>query len=199
MPRRGASRSSAQLHVLLGDEPLQVLADATQVEQVLMNLCTNAWQALRGSSGRIGVTLDIYESEAPDGLAAGFGVRQPGRYAHVTFSDNGSGVDAETLQRVFEPFFTTKSKGEGTGLGLAVAHGIIAEHCGALTVHSTPGKGTRFELLLPLVDGSCRKTQPYPPRPCCIWAAGLQWIRRCHAWRAAATCCAPNGAYTSQG
>jgi len=157
---RSTLPASAQLRVLLYDEPLHVLADATQVEQVLMNLCTNAWQALRGSSGRIGLTLAVYEGEAPEGLAAGFGAWQPGRYARVTVSDNGCGMDAETLQRVFEPFFTTKSKGEGTGLGLAVAHGIIAEHRGALTVHSTPGKGTRFELLLPLVDGADSELMP---------------------------------------
>ncbi|MDP3224060.1 MAG: PAS domain-containing protein, partial [Rubrivivax sp.] len=136
---RSTLPSSAQLRVLLCDEPLQVLADATQVEQVLMNLCTNAWHALRGSSGRISMTLDVYEGAAPEGLAAGFGAWQPGRYARVTVSDNGCGMDAQTQQRIFEPFFTTKPKGEGTGLGLAVAHGIIAEHRGALTVHSTPG------------------------------------------------------------
>ena len=150
---RSTLPASAQLRVLLCDDPLHVLADATQVEQVLMNLCTNAWHALRGSTGRIGVTLDVYEGEAPDGLAAGFGAWQPGRYARVTVSDSGCGMDAPTLQRVFDPFFTTKPKGQGTGLGMAVAHGIIAEHRGALTVHSSPGKGTRFELLLPLVDG----------------------------------------------
>ncbi|WP_425258965.1 hybrid sensor histidine kinase/response regulator [Rubrivivax sp. RP6-9] len=157
---RSTLPASAQLRVVLCDEPLHVLADATQVEQVVMNLCTNAWHALRGSSGRIGVTLDVYEGDAPDGLAAGFGAWQPGRYARVIVSDNGCGMDAQTLQRVFEPFFTTKPKGEGTGLGLAVAHGIIAEHRGALTVHSTPGKGTRFGLLLPLVDASGGEALP---------------------------------------
>ncbi len=157
---RSTLPASVQLQVVLCDEPLHVLADATQVEQVVMNLCTNAWHALRGSSGRIGVTLDVYEGDAPDGLAAGFGAWQPGRYARVIVSDNGCGMDAQTLQRVFEPFFTTKPKGEGTGLGLAVAHGIIAEHRGALTVHSAPGKGTRFGLLLPLVDGGDSEAQP---------------------------------------
>jgi PAS domain S-box-containing protein len=157
---RSTLPASAQLRVVLCDEPLHVLADATQVEQVVMNLCTNAWHALRGSSGRIGITLDVYEGDAPDGLAAGFGAWQPGRYARVIVSDNGCGMDAQTLQRVFEPFFTTKPKGEGTGLGLAVAHGIIAEHRGALTVHSTPGKGTRFSLLLPLVEGGDADAPP---------------------------------------
>ena len=157
---RSTLPASAQLRVVLCDEPLHVLADATQVEQVVMNLCTNAWHALRGSSGRIGVTLDVYEGDAPDGLAAGFGAWQPGRYARLIVSDNGCGMDAQTLHRVFEPFFTTKPKGEGTGLGLAVAHGIIAEHRGALTVHSTPGKGTRFGLLLPLVDAGATEALP---------------------------------------
>ena len=157
---RSTLPASAQLRVVLCDEPLHVLADATQVEQVVMNLCTNAWHALRGSSGRIGVTLDVYEGDAPDGLAAGFGAWQPGRYARVIVSDDGCGMDALTLQRIFEPFFTTKPTGEGTGLGLSVAHGIIAEHRGALTVHSAPGKGTRFGLLLPLVDGGDNEAQP---------------------------------------
>jgi len=170
---RSTLPSSAQMHVLLSDEPLYVLADSTQVEQVLMNLGTNAWQALRGSSGRIGVAVDVYEGEAPEGLAAGFGAWQPGRYARVAVSDNGCGMDAETLQRIFDPFFTTKSKGEGTGLGMAVAHGIIAEHRGALTVHSTPGEGTRFALLLPLVDGTDSDVVPLElPAPAQVLGRG---------------------------
>jgi PAS domain S-box-containing protein len=160
---RSTLPASAQLRVVLCDDPLHVLADATQIQQVLMNLCTNAWQALRGSSGRIGMTLDVYDADEPKGLAAGFGAWQPGRYARVTVSDNGCGMDEPTMQRVFEPFFTTKTKGEGTGLGLAVAHGIVAEHRGGLTVQSTPGVGTRFELLLPLVDGHDTAALPLMP------------------------------------
>ncbi len=160
---RSTLPASAQLRLQLWDEPLHVLADATQVEQVLMNLCTNAWQALRGSSGRIEVVLDVYEGPAPDGLAPGFERWQPGRYARVSVSDDGCGMDAETLQRVFEPFFTTKPKGEGTGLGLAVAHGIVAEHRGALAVQSKPGLGTRFDLLLPLApDADAGLPAPEP-------------------------------------
>ncbi len=174
---RSTLPASAQLRVLMCDEPLHVLADATQVEQVLMNLCTNAWHALRGSSGRIGVTLDVYEGEVPDGIAAGFGPWQPGRYARVTVSDNGCGIDAKALERIFDPFFTTKPKGEGTGLGLAVAHGIIAEHRGALTVLSTPGKGTRFELLLPLVEGSDAEAIPLTlPAPAQVQGRGRHVI-----------------------
>ena len=172
---RSTLPASTELHLLLCDEPLYVLADSTQVEQVLMNLATNAWQALQGNSGRICLTLDTYEGAAPEGLAPGLGAWQPGRHARVTVSDNGCGMNAETLRRVFEPFFTTKSKGEGTGLGLAVAHGIIAEHRGALTVNSTPGKGTRFELLLPLVDGTDTDTDLVPidqPAPAQVLGGG---------------------------
>lgn len=157
---RSTLPSSVQLNVSLCGEPLNVLSDATQVVQVLMNLCTNAWQSLRGSSGRIGVTLDTYEGEPPAGLAAGFDVWKMGRYARISVSDDGCGMDAETMQRVFDPFFSTKANGEGTGLGLSVAHGIIAEHRGALTVRSVLGRGTCFELLLPLVDSSDAELLP---------------------------------------
>lgn len=161
---RSTLPASTHLHLRLCEAPLHVLADGTQVEQVLMNLGTNAWQALCGSTGRIEVVLDRYEGQAPEGLAAGFGSWQPGPYARVTVSDNGCGMDAETAQRIFEPFFTTKVKGDGTGLGLAVAHGIVAEHRGALAVHSAPGRGTRFELLLPLVDGAAIAPAPAGPQ-----------------------------------
>ncbi|MBX3636146.1 MAG: PAS domain-containing protein [Rubrivivax sp.] len=149
---RSTLPAPVQLRVLLADEPLHVLADATQVQQVLMNLCTNAWHALRGSSGRIGITLDVWDGGEPPGLAPGFGPWRGGRHARVTVSDDGCGMDEATLQRIFEPFFTTKPQGTGTGLGLAVAHGIVAEHRGALAVESRVGQGTRFHLLLPLTD-----------------------------------------------
>jgi PAS domain S-box-containing protein len=149
---RSTLPTSVDLRVLLDDEPLYVLADATQVEQVLMNLCTNAWQALRGSSGRIGVVLDTWDGAEPPGRVPGFGPWRGGRHARVTVSDNGCGIDEAALERIFEPFYTTKAPGQGTGLGLAVAHGIVAEHRGALTVQSRPGQGTRFGLLLPLTE-----------------------------------------------
>ncbi len=149
---RSTLPATVQLRVLLSDEPLHVLADATQVEQVLMNLCTNAWHALRGSSGRIGITLDTWDGDEPPGLVPGCGPWRGGRHVRVTVSDDGCGMDAATLERIFEPFFTTKAQGMGTGLGLAVAHGIVAEHRGVLAVESSPGRGTRFHLLLPLTE-----------------------------------------------
>jgi signal transduction histidine kinase/ActR/RegA family two-component response regulator len=124
-----------------------VLADPTQMHQLMMNLCTNAWQALDGAAGRIeirleSVTLDAAAARILPGL-------QPGAHARLVVSDTGTGMDADTLERVFEPFFTTKGVGKGTGLGLAVAHGIVTAHGGAITVRSTPGAGSTFEAYLP--------------------------------------------------
>jgi len=121
-----------------------VLADPTQVQQVLLNLSTNAAHAMADHAGRIdilveGVMLD--EASARSNLTL-----RPGRYARVVVSDTGSGMDSATLRRIFEPFFTTKPPGKGTGLGLSVAHGIMHAHEGAIVALSQPGKGSRFEL-----------------------------------------------------
>ena len=130
-----------------------IVADPTQVEQVLLNLGTNAAHAMEGRSGTIEITVD---GVTLDGSAAEPSPRlRPGRYARVVVSDSGHGMDAATQRRIFEPFFTTKAAGKGTGLGLSVAHGIMRTHDGAIAVHSEPGKGSRFELYFPHVqDGA---------------------------------------------
>ncbi len=135
------------LQTALSDEPIDVRADTTQIQQVLMNLCTNAWHALDGRSGSICVGLERADGDAatpgwPAALA-------PGRYAHVWVRDSGSGMDAATRERIFEPFFTTKPAGLGTGLGLSVVHGIVSAHQGAITVDSRPGAGSTFHVYLP--------------------------------------------------
>ena len=130
-----------------------VLADATQIEQVLINLATNAMQAMRGAPGRIGIRLDTVMldtalADAHPALGA-MHARHPGRTPRLAVTDDGPGMDAATLERIFEPFFTTKPVNEGTGLGLAVVHGIVKAHEGAIAVDSAPGKGTTFTLYLP--------------------------------------------------
>ncbi len=124
-----------------------IVADPTQVQQVLLNLGTNAAHAMEGRSGSIdilaeGITLDEASAQLDFNL-------RPGSYARVVVSDTGHGMDAATRLRIFEPFFTTKPPGKGTGLGLSVAHGIMQSHDGAIIAHSEPGKGTRFELYFP--------------------------------------------------
>jgi PAS domain S-box-containing protein len=132
------------------------LADATQIEQVVLNLATNAMQAMQGASGRLLIALDAVEL-SPDLSASRPALHRllathPGRVLRLTVSDNGPGMAAEVLERIFEPFFTTKPVGEGTGLGLAVVHGIVENHEGAIEAVSTPGAGTAFTLYLPCAD-----------------------------------------------
>jgi PAS domain S-box-containing protein len=125
----------------------EVLADETQIQQLLINLCTNAWQAMNGRSGRIlvrlaGITLETAGVPAIAGL-------KPGRFARLSVSDCGAGIDPQIRERIFDPFFSTKSVGEGTGLGLTVVHGIVHAHEGAIDLESELGKGTTFHIYLP--------------------------------------------------
>jgi nitrogen-specific signal transduction histidine kinase/ActR/RegA family two-component response regulator len=128
----------------------RVLADATQFHQVLMNLCTNASHAMRGTIGRLEVELDLFEAD--EAFLRDHADMQPGLYAKLVVGDSGHGMDEETLKHAFEPFFSTKEPGEGTGLGLAVVHGIVSEHKGSISVLSQPGKGTVFTLYFPACD-----------------------------------------------
>jgi PAS domain S-box-containing protein len=126
-----------------------VLADATQMHQVVMNICTNAAQAMHGR-GTLVLRLDALEltknTSVPHPRLA------PGKYLCLSITDTGHGMDAATLERVFEPFFTTKGPGAGTGLGLAVAHGIVNEHDGAIALSSAQGRGTTVMIHLPVAD-----------------------------------------------
>ncbi len=140
--------------------PLHAMADATQVQQVLMNLCTNAWHAMGERPGRIVVGLDEVRvpdaADRADGAArAGFpGIDglAPGRWARLWVRDFGCGIDTATLPRIFDPFFTTKPVGQGTGLGLSVVHGIVNAHRGHIHAESQPGLGSSFHVYLPAVD-----------------------------------------------
>jgi two-component system, cell cycle sensor histidine kinase and response regulator CckA len=124
-----------------------VVADSTQVQQVLLNLGSNAAHAMEGLSGSIDICVD---GVVLDEATARFDLNlRPGRYARIVVADTGHGMDAATLRRVFEPFFTTKPVGKGTGLGLSVAHGIMQAHEGTIVAHSEPGRGSRFELYFP--------------------------------------------------
>ena len=141
---------SLVLDACLTDDPLQARVDATQMQQVVMNLCTNAWQALPAGRGRVRVGLD---AEIADRGSALRGNGSPaGRCVHLWVSDDGCGMDEATQERVFEPFYTTKPVGHGTGLGLSVVHGIVTAHGGALHVESSPGNGSTFHVYLPRAE-----------------------------------------------
>lgn len=138
----------------ISSETPPVVADATQINQLVMNLCTNAYHAVRDQGGSIRVeltttTVTTSQLERLPGL-------QAGEHALLRVIDTGVGMDAATVARVFEPFFTTKRGGQGTGLGLSVVHGIVMSHDGALTVESEPGKGSAFSVYLPATTAAAR-------------------------------------------
>ena len=127
-----------------------VLADATQIHQVIMNLCTNAWHALKEQPGHIAV--DLAPATLTHTLLSFQTSLPPGFYARLSIRDSGCGMEPETVERIFDPFFTTKPVGQGTGLGLSVVHGIVRGHEGAIVVDSSPGQGTTFHLYFPAVE-----------------------------------------------
>ena len=133
----------------LTDEATLTMLDATQIGQVIMNLATNARDAMpHGGSLTISTELAMLDNQFEK--AHGFG--RPGAYVKLSVTDTGMGMDEETMKRIFEPFFTTKEVGKGTGLGLASAYGIVKQHGGYITVSSTLSEGTTFDLYLPLID-----------------------------------------------
>ena len=148
------------LHMHLPKGLPPVLADPTQVEQALLNLCTNAIHAIGQARGT--VKVDAVLAPPDQRLCERLGL-PAGDYVAISVQDNGPGMDAATLERVFEPFFTTKPVGQGTGLGLSVVHGVMRTHAGAVDVHSAPGQGSRFTLYFPVAEASVPAAEMHAP------------------------------------
>jgi PAS domain S-box-containing protein len=137
-----------ELKTAFSDEVLTVNVDSGLIEQAMLNLATNARDAMpRG--GSLSIETALSEMDAEFIKAHGFG--EPGKYALISVTDTGTGMSKETRDKIFEPFFTTKEVGKGTGLGLAMVYGIVKQHNGYITVYSEPGEGTVFKIYLPLV------------------------------------------------
>ena len=145
---RASLPTTVTIHEDISDDA-ETAGDSTQIHQVLMNLCTNAAHAMRGRGGLLEIQQDSVELEAAE--ATRIGDLKPGSYARISVRDSGHGIPAEIRDRIFDPFFTTKGPGEGSGMGLAVAHGIVRSHGGALRVASQPGRGSQFEVYLPRI------------------------------------------------
>ena len=125
-----------------------VLGDPSRIHQIIMNLCTNAYQAMLETGGVLKISLLQIKLV---GRAAALAQVPPGSFVKLVIADTGVGIPPDVIERIFDPYFTTKEKGKGTGLGLAAVHGIVKSHGGAILVDSEVGKGTKFEVYLPLL------------------------------------------------
>lgn len=152
-------REDITLQLECAPRPLPIVADSVEIEQVLMNLATNARDALP-NGGKIDITTTVLTIDPSFAQAHGF--VEPGDYALLSFNDNGQGMDEEIVKRIFEPFYTTKDLGKGTGLGLSIVYGIIKKHHGYIICHSAIGSGTTFQLYFPLIDAIPENTIPLP-------------------------------------
>jgi PAS domain S-box-containing protein len=146
---RSSLPTTIHMRLILETESDAVYADPSQVQQVIINLCTNAAYAMRGTTGSIELSLQAITFGSTDLPEADM---QPGDYLVLSVKDTGAGMEEEVRKRVFEPFFTTKPVGEGTGLGLSVVYGIVKSHRGRITVYSEPGRGSIFRVYLPKAE-----------------------------------------------
>jgi signal transduction histidine kinase len=141
-----------QIETDFADDTPEILADATQIHQIVMNLGTNAAHAMRDRGGKL--TVRVGRVLLPDDLVLRGDVLPRGSYARFVVADEGAGIDSDALDRIFDPFFTTKPAGEGTGLGLSVVHGIVRSHEGGIAVVSGTGRGTEFTIYFPAASGT---------------------------------------------
>ncbi len=145
---RGTLPSTIDIQQNISGSCPPILSDATQMHQIIMNLCTNAYHAMREQGGVLDVRLKGIELQ--EEKEAGQLTLLPGHYAHISVSDTGHGMPPEIQDRIFEPYFTTKQGSNGTGLGLATVHGIVKQHDGAITVDSELGQGSTFNVFIPV-------------------------------------------------
>jgi CheY-like chemotaxis protein len=145
-----------ELKTTYADENITIFADSGQIEQVLINLATNARDAMI-DSGYLSIRTEIITMD--DKIAEQHGAGKPGRFALIAISDTGKGMIKETMEHIFEPFFTTKEAGKGTGLGLSIVYGIVKQHDGYINVYSEPATGTTFKMYLPLITSSVHEEE----------------------------------------
>ncbi|MBM4142893.1 MAG: PAS domain S-box protein [Lentisphaerae bacterium] len=155
---RGSLPQNIEIRHHIKAENDVIMANSTQIHQIMMNLCANAGYAMRPTGGTLDVWLTEFVLEPRAGSR--FPQLDPGRYLRISVKDSGPGMEAELVERIFEPFFTTKPSGEGTGMGLAVVHGIAMALKGAVAVDTAPGQGATFHVVLPLMERPAGEPPP---------------------------------------
>ncbi|MCF8144189.1 MAG: PAS domain S-box protein [Deltaproteobacteria bacterium] len=160
---RASLPKTIEINPQIAGDLRMVMADPTQLHQVVTNLCTNAFYAMREAGGILEVSLDNIDAGETSSFPVGMA---PGKYVRLRVKDTGIGMEPEVMKRVFEPFFTTRQPGEGAGLGLSVVYGIVESYHGAVTVGSRPGEGSVFEVFLPVIEekseAETRRPRPIP-------------------------------------
>jgi CheY-like chemotaxis protein len=162
---RRTIRENIDIQMHLSKETCGIRADKNQLEQIIMNLAINAQDAI-GGNGRI--TFETSPVDLDEKYARQHAGVNPGRYFMLAVSDDGCGMDSETLSQIFEPFFTTKGVGKGSGLGLATVYGLVKQHEGNIWVYSEPGKGSIFKIYFPTVFGRPADEPAAVPEHCVI-------------------------------
>ncbi len=146
------------------EQPITIFADVGQMEQIIINLSTNARDAMP-EGGILSIGTDTMQVEGEPGVEVTGEQKKPGKYAVISVSDSGLGMSRETISHIFEPFYTTKDVGKGTGLGLAIVYGVVKQHNGYINVYSEPNSGTTFKIYLPLVKAMADEQQAELPKP----------------------------------
>ncbi|MGM0654663.1 MAG: sensor histidine kinase, partial [Thermodesulfobacteriota bacterium] len=147
---RSTTPANIEIRDKIAPNCLPIYGDATQINQILINLCNNAIDALPISGGTI--EIELCNSNSEENEAFLISKLEPGKYVKLSVRDNGIGMDKKILERIFEPYFTTKGIGEGSGIGLAVVHGIVKKHGGSIVCDSKKDQGTVFTILIPAYD-----------------------------------------------
>jgi PAS domain S-box-containing protein len=160
---RASLPTTIEIRQQIGSDPGLIMADPTQIHQVIMNLATNAGHAMEEKGGVMEVA--IQRTEIREDAEPGSPNLVPGTYIRLTVSDTGHGMTPHVMERIFDPYFTTKGQGKGTGLGLAVVHGIASSYGGTVKVHSEPGKGSAFHVFFPTSEGQTEQRTKSEARP----------------------------------
>jgi signal transduction histidine kinase len=167
--------TSVEFEQHISDDPCNIMGDATQINQIVMNLVTNAADAMSEKGGLLEVTLENIALQEEKPCFIGF---YPPVYVRLKVRDTGEGIEPEIMDRIFEPYYTTKEIGKGTGMGLSVVHGIVKRHNGGIRVESELGKGTIFEIYFPALEKTAEEEKEPEEKSKAVLKESSLWMTK---------------------